>query len=64
MDEAERSAYEAALAGVRQLGRPGPRGMAARHALLGWTWERGGGWHRAASLRLPPASSPSSPSAL
>jgi hypothetical protein len=51
MDDAERSAYETALAGVRSLGA---RGRNAWHALLGWTFERGGGWHRAASLRIPP----------
>jgi hypothetical protein len=52
MDDAERTAYETALAGVRSLGA---RGRSAWHALLGWTFERGGGWHRAASLRVPPA---------
>lgn len=52
MDDPERSAYEMALAGVRSLGA---RGRGAWHALLGWTFERGGGWHRAASLRVPPA---------
>ena len=50
MDEAERSAYELALAGVRSLG---PRPRRGWHAALGWTLERDRGWHRAASLRVP-----------
>ncbi len=52
MDETERGAYEAALAGVRSLGDVGA--TRARHGMLAWTRERGGGWHRAASLRVAP----------
>jgi hypothetical protein len=50
MDQAERTAYELALAGVRSLG---PRPRDGWHAALGWTLERDRGWHRAASLRVP-----------
>jgi hypothetical protein len=50
MDQAERSAYELALAGVRSLG---PRPRRGWHAALGWTLEQDRGWHRAASLRVP-----------
>jgi hypothetical protein len=50
MDQAERTAYELALAGVRSLG---PRPRRGWHAMLGWTVERDGSRHRAASLRVP-----------
>jgi hypothetical protein len=55
MDDFDRSAYEAALAAVRGLGRlPASH---AWHGMLAWTLERspdgGGSWHRAASLRVP-----------
>ncbi|MGH8531299.1 MAG: hypothetical protein ACREV1_00885 [Gammaproteobacteria bacterium] len=50
MDAAERSAYEIAFAGARAAGPRRPRGW---HAMLAWTLERGGAWHRAASLRVP-----------
>jgi hypothetical protein len=51
MDGEDREVYEAALAGVRDLGRlPASH---AWHGMLAWTLERGGGWQRAASLRVP-----------
>ncbi|HEY8021952.1 MAG TPA: hypothetical protein VIH93_12680 [Thermoanaerobaculia bacterium] len=54
LDEPDRLAYEAALAGVRSLARsPGPAGTRSWHAMLAWSLDREGGWHRAASLRVP-----------
>jgi hypothetical protein len=50
MTERDRTAYELALAGVRSLGR---RPFSAWHAMLGWTLESNGSWHRAASLYVP-----------
>jgi len=49
MEPAEREAYLAAYAGVCAFA-PSPN--KARHAMLGWTIEAGGGSHRAASLRV------------
>lgn len=48
--DADRFAYEAALDAVRSVG---PRRRGAWHALLSWTLEEDGRWHRAASLRVP-----------
>ncbi len=45
----DRLAYEAALAGVRALGPPPPRGW---HAMLAWTVDARHGWSQAASLRI------------
>ena len=50
MCSSEAQAYELALAGVRSLGR---RRLGSWHAMLGWTLERDGTWHKAASLRFP-----------
>jgi hypothetical protein len=50
MTEQDRAAYEIALAGVRSLGR---RPFGPWHAMLAWTLESDGSWHRAASLYLP-----------
>ena len=50
MTGAEAKAYELALAGVRSCGR---RRLGGWHAMLSWTGERGGTWHKAASLRFP-----------
>ncbi len=51
MTESDARAYEMALIGVRSLGRL-RRG--AWHAMLAWTLEDNGDWHRSASLRVPP----------
>ena len=50
MSSDEREAYELTLAGVRSCG---PRRFGSWHAMLGWTLESDGVWHRAASLRFP-----------
>jgi hypothetical protein len=50
MTHEDQYAYETALAGVRSLG---PRVLGAWHAVLSWTLEDNGRWHRAASLRPP-----------
>jgi hypothetical protein len=50
MDETEERAYEMALIGVRSVGRL-RRGT--WHAILAWTLEENGIWHRAVSLRVP-----------
>ena len=50
MTEQDRKAYQIALAGVRSLGR---RSSSAWHAMLAWTLESDGTWHRAASLYVP-----------
>jgi hypothetical protein len=42
-------AYELAYAAVRANGR---RRLGSWHAMLGWTLERGGAWHKAVSLRF------------
>jgi hypothetical protein len=47
MPEPEQRYYEAALGGVRAFGPRHPHGW---HGMLGWTMERGGAQHRAASL--------------
>jgi hypothetical protein len=49
MAPADRSAYEAAFAGVCAFA---PSPARARHAMIGWTLEASGGAHRAASLRI------------
>jgi hypothetical protein len=49
LDPAERAAYELSFAAARSVGaNRGPW-----HAMLSWTLESRGGWHRAVSLRLP-----------
>jgi hypothetical protein len=50
MDETDARAYEMALIGVRSVGRL-RRGT--WHAILAWTLEENGIWHRAVSLRVP-----------
>ena len=50
MTKADAEAYELALAGVRSCGR---RRLGGWHAMLSWTVERNGTWHKAASLRFP-----------
>jgi hypothetical protein len=50
MTESDAYAYEMALIGVRSLGQL-RRG--ASHAMLAWTLEDNGDWHRAVSLRMP-----------
>jgi hypothetical protein len=50
LDPDDARSYETALAGVRSLGRL-RRG--AWHAMLAWTIEANGQWHRAVSLRVP-----------
>ncbi len=52
LGDADRFAYETALAAVRSVG---PRRQGAWHALLAWTLEASGEWRRAASLRVPRA---------
>ena len=46
----EQESYELTLAGVRACGR---RRLGSWHAMLGWTLESSGVWHKAASLRFP-----------
>jgi hypothetical protein len=46
----EQESYELTLAGVRSCGR---RRLGSWHAMLGWTLESSGVWHKAASLRFP-----------
>jgi len=50
MPEQERQAYELALAAVRSTGQ---RRLGTWHAMLCWTLESSGGWHKAASLLFP-----------
>jgi hypothetical protein len=50
LDPVDSRAYEMALAGARSIGRL-HRG--AWHAMLAWTLEANGQWHRAASLSVP-----------
>jgi hypothetical protein len=50
MSAADCAAYEAAVAGVRSFAASSP--ARSHHAMLGWTLERDGSWHRAASLRV------------
>lgn len=50
MSSEERETYELTLAGVRSCG---PKRLGSWHAMLGWTLEIGGVWHKAASLRFP-----------
>lgn len=52
MPARERDFYEAALGSVRAFG---PRPAHAWHGMLGWTIERDGARHRAASLLMPAA---------
>jgi hypothetical protein len=49
MDETDARIYEMALIGVRSVGR---LTHGTWHAILAWTLEEGGIWHRAASLRV------------
>jgi len=50
LDDDDRDAYEAALGGVRSIG---PRPRHGWHAMLAWTLEADGRFHRAVSLRVP-----------
>lgn len=50
LDSDDREAYEAALGGVRSIGR---RPLHGWHAMLAWTLEADGTSHRAVSLRVP-----------
>jgi len=50
MPPAEREIYELTLAAVRSCG---DRRLGTWHAMLSWTLERDGGWHKAASLLFP-----------
>jgi hypothetical protein len=50
LDDDDRDAYEAALGGVRSIG---PRPLHGWHAMLAWTLEADGTFHRAVSLRVP-----------
>lgn len=50
MSDTEREAYELTLAAVRSCGA---RMFGSWHSSLGWTFERGGVWHKAASLHFP-----------
>lgn len=50
MSDTEREAYELTLAAVRSCGA---RMFGSWHSTLAWTFERGGVWHKAASLHFP-----------
>lgn len=50
MSPHEREIYELTLAAVRSCGK---RRKGTWHAMLAWTLERGGSWHKAASLFFP-----------